>query len=809
MNLSQTIINLICKHSFKQIVMNKFLLLLFIIPNVILSQVDLQNWCGQTHAEQKLIKENPELQTLINDEKELVKEQLEKYKLLKSTGTVYYIPVVFHILHEGGPENISDAQVHDAMRILNEDFRKTNADISQVIPEFNNISGNTEIQFQLAQKDPDGNCTNGINHIYSELTNDGGEDSKINQWPRNKYLNVWVVKEIENGAAGYTFLPATVNFQPWRDGIIILHDYIGSVGTANAIGSRSLTHEVGHWLNLPHTWGQSNNTAEPANCNDDDGISDTPNCIGSNSCNLSSSTCGSLDNVQNYMDYSFCSVMFTQGQVDVMRAAATGSTAQRADLITASNHEATGINGVDNLCKVDFSSSAPLVCLNDTIILTDESYHNPNQWEWEVDNSTSNTYTNNSPTVVFDSEGYSDITLQATNASGSLSLTKNGLVRVISRQGEAIDYSEGFETENFPNISWTRYSRENDDNTNWEIVSSTAYSGSKCIKLNNVDNPEPGHQDILYSPLLDLSNALSTNIKFRVAYAQKDNSNFDKLKLYISKDCGQTWSLKTQRIGSSLASAIDQQGEFIPATLDDWKLISFNFSTSELTSSAMIKFEFTGDGGNNIYIDDINITGVFSPIPILNFPTDSSTTSINVTLDWKAVNEANEYIYQVDTTISFNSSGLIEGSSTALGNDHWNSDTELELTSLEYDTTYFWRIKSITDQDTSEWSETWSFKPVISTGVANINDSKNVLQIFPNPTKDIVNLTFEIKQPGLYTLDLFDVSGKKIKAIRSSTFTQTGIKNIQLMNRNLDSGVYYVILRGENINVSKKFILTK
>ena len=135
------------------------------------------------------------------------------------------------------------------------------------------------------------------------------------QWPRNKYLNVWVCAEA-GGAAGYSLYPGSVNgFNDANmDGIVIQGSYTGSIGTSNNYRSRVLTHEIGHWLNLRHPWGNSNSPGEADNCNQDDNVFDTPNTKGWTTCNLEGESCGSLDNVQNYMDYAYCGKMFTIGQ---------------------------------------------------------------------------------------------------------------------------------------------------------------------------------------------------------------------------------------------------------------------------------------------------------------------------------------------------------------------------------------------------------------------------------------------------------------------------------------------------------------
>src|SRR5690606_12694505 len=110
------------------------------------------------------------------------------------------------------------------------------------------------------------------------------------------------------GAAGYTTYPSNWSGTSMSNGIKILHNYVGRIGTSSNSVSTALSHEVGHWLNLAHLWGDSNNPGLPGNCSDDDGVNDTPNTIGWTSCNLSGTTCdGVKDNVENFMEYSYCS----------------------------------------------------------------------------------------------------------------------------------------------------------------------------------------------------------------------------------------------------------------------------------------------------------------------------------------------------------------------------------------------------------------------------------------------------------------------------------------------------------------------
>jgi hypothetical protein len=229
----------------------------------------------------------------------------------RTQGTVRIIPVVFHILHNYGPENISDAQVLDEVRILNEDFRMRNPDTVAIVPAFKHIAADCEIEFRLATIDPNGNCTNGIDRIVSTLTENAGDQSKLNPWPDHQYLNIWVVSSLAwSGVAAYAYYPGTA--PAGADGVISQHRFIGSIGTGSPGTSRVITHEVGHCFNLTHVWGDTN---DPGVSCGDDSVSDTPITEGWTSCNLNGSSCGnSLDNVQNYMEYAYCDRMFTQGQ---------------------------------------------------------------------------------------------------------------------------------------------------------------------------------------------------------------------------------------------------------------------------------------------------------------------------------------------------------------------------------------------------------------------------------------------------------------------------------------------------------------
>lgn len=250
---------------------------------------------------------------------------------------IYTIPVVVHVIHEGEPigqgANISQEQILSSITALNEDFRKlpgTNGDGDGV---------DVGIEFCLAARDPDGNASTGISRVdgtvvanYADegiqATGDSGADEldvkELSIWPREDYLNIWVVNEIEDndaqsGIQGFAYFPVNNPV----DGIVILHNAIGTVGNIkpNTALNRTLAHEVGHYLGLYHTFHTTTDCSAETNCTTQgDRVCDTPPTILSASC--SNPACSGTQQVENYMDYTSesCRNMFSQGQKDRMRS---------------------------------------------------------------------------------------------------------------------------------------------------------------------------------------------------------------------------------------------------------------------------------------------------------------------------------------------------------------------------------------------------------------------------------------------------------------------------------------------------------
>ncbi|MEN8811092.1 MAG: M43 family zinc metalloprotease [Flavobacteriales bacterium] len=518
-------------------------------------------------------------------------------------GTIYYIPVVYHVLHEGGAENISDAQIKSDLKDLNDTYRKRNANVGAVNPAFSGISADVEIEFRLAQKKNDGSCFSGITRTYSATTNTGGNGAadavklEHGDFPGNKYMNIYVAKNI-GGAAGYTYRPGPPFYADMRNGIHVLHTYVGTIGTSTQTGyNTTISHEAGHWLNLAHLWGNSNNPGLSSNCSGDDGVSDTPNSIGWTSCNTSGVSCGTLDNVENVMEYSYCSKMFTNGQKTRMRAAVTSSTGGRNNLITASNHTSTGIFD-DILCRADFEAEGESVCENKPIQFYDNSYHNATSWNWSFPGGTPSTSNQQNPIVTYNNPGRHNVSLTVTNASGTISLTKTQYMRVLPDWGLAMPFTEGFEiTESQFEDSWETIA---DDTNSWSLNSAN-FSGSNSAMLRNYTISD-GQESEIVSPSLNLTGNTAVNISFKYAYARKTTSTGESVQFLISNNCGESWVIARGLNPTTAAT----NSEFFP-TSNQWGAQNITINNSFYSSNFRFKIKVTNGNGNNFFIDDINI----------------------------------------------------------------------------------------------------------------------------------------------------------------------------------------------------------
>ncbi|MCC6286992.1 MAG: T9SS type A sorting domain-containing protein [Chitinophagaceae bacterium] len=317
----------------KSVIVIVFTLLSFV------SYVHAQKSCGTAGYWQEQLSANPLLgeryQHISNAANNIAKKESGA---LVSDLTIL-IPVVVHVVYNSESQRISKAQIQTQIDALNNDFGKLNADTINIPKPFAPLAVDCKIQFALAKVDPDGYATTGI--VYTK-TNETGwkQDDKMkfsssggdDAWNSRYYLNIWVCN-LSKSLLGYSTFPGS---DVLKDGVVIRTDVFGTIGNESTAYSRgrTTTHEVGHWLNLKHLWGDTD-------CGDD-GVDDTPpqktyntGCssfpkITAGSCNNS----GTGDMFMNYMDFSddACILMFTYGQKQRMRTLFDSGGA-RADIL--------------------------------------------------------------------------------------------------------------------------------------------------------------------------------------------------------------------------------------------------------------------------------------------------------------------------------------------------------------------------------------------------------------------------------------------------------------------------------------------
>lgn len=586
----------------------------------------------------ELLQTHPELKDSIDQsaaEQEVFRKEFAKTYQQKS-GETYTIPVVFHVIHDNDAENITPAQIENAIENMNIDFAAETTGIDNVNIAFTDLVSNTGIRFELAKRDPDGNCTNGIVRTQHQATYSGGENLKIISpiWDRAKYLNIWVCKTIEGGSAGYSRYPSSVNtgYGAAIDGIVVRHDYVGSIGTSGSHAAHTLTHEAGHWLDLPHVWGSTNEPGLESNCNTDDGIEDTPNTVGWTSCVLNGESCGSLDNVQNFMEYSYCSKMYTHGQAQRMIAALNSSIASRNQLWQESNLIETGILEDEAPCTAEFISNKRTICVGQEVEFEDFSYSGINQRTWIFESGNPVVSQQKNPVVVYNTPGQYDVTLASGNDTTAVSTHETNYIRVLDTVRIATPFSEGFENINLltdgENPVW--YTESYLGSANWEVTDQAAYSGSKSVRLNGLDAANGEYGELL-SQTFDMAHFDSTNasLSFKYSAKRRVGNSGDKLRVFITRNCGDHWSMRKEIKGEDLYTVAGTQSTpFVPQGQDEWReVIISNISDLFFTSEFRIKFQLITDNGNVVYIDDINL---FNPLTVSVQSTEGIKNSVNI-----------------------------------------------------------------------------------------------------------------------------------------------------------------------------------
>ncbi len=633
--------------------------------------------CGHTLLEAYLEKEmgyfgsKPFFESWIDQK---IVELAEQPQVLSRTSNEpRLIPVVVHVIHSGQPEgsgsNIPDSQILAQIEILNEDFRRLNADADRTPAEFLPVAGDANIEFVLAKQNPAGLPTSGIVRVQGSQNNYAPEDATLigqtSQWDPEEYLNIWVVP-LEQPFIGYASFPISdlpgLNFSPasaLTDGVTIDYRFFGSGGSAvSASLGRTATHEVGHYFGLRHIWGDGG-------CGVDDFVDDTPLQDNSNTvCNSNPSrfSCDSNDMIQNYMDYTpdACMNIFTLGQIERFNAVLENSP-RRTTLVNNRATEEPVLAEVDlGILRIiepgDFACN-PVINPEIEVINAGENTLTSGRIElWingvlqENKRFTFNLTTGESTTLSFEQftlvPDVNEVEFRIVQANDQADQNEaNNIVSSDPVLQIAVDLPFETDLAEFPD-PWTILNP--DGLFTWEKVNVPISGESQdLVYIRHYEYESPGQLDYLISPIIDLAEYPNAQLVFEMAHGPYDQNGFqDNLTVAISEDCGNTFDIVNapyQKSGQELETSPALLTEFVPTSEDQFRTEVVNLSDYSDLGAVRIAIITENSFGNNIYLKNIRIlpneefryeltlNELVTPAPISDGTHENETVSVTNT----------------------------------------------------------------------------------------------------------------------------------------------------------------------------------
>jgi hypothetical protein len=628
------------------------------------AQTPPQKSCGTLQHHNYLLQTRPNYQNDLNQYNQMI----EQYLLDKSNNVlaartssnpIVTIPVVVHVLYNGAAENITDAQAASQVQVLNDDFARFNSDASKVTqPTFSTVASGANIRFCLAQRDPNGNATTGVVHKATTAASFGTNDAvKHNSsagddaWDVTRYVNIWVC-DLGSTLLGYGEFPTASLSNTW--GLVLHYKYTGSGGSSIApynLG-RTGTHEFGHCFNLLHIWGDDGTA-----CTGSDQCSDTPNqagehygCFTQGSVQTDGCTTTSPGVMwMNYMDYTddACMYMFTAQQCARMEAVVntapwnvlqssngctpvTALDAGIASVLAPVNNTSSCVNSVTPKVTLINSGSTTITSVK-VLYKMDATATQTLNWTGSLATSASTVLTLNAFTGLTTAAHTFSVWVVSPNGGTDANAANNSGVSTFTVAtaaiGAALPFTEGFESTTFPPTNWLLV-KANTVNTatTWSRLANTTglTAGSTAIaKMDNFSSSSntTGQLDALRSPALNFSTANSSlKVKFDVSHRRYNTTSIDTLNVYISTDCGSSWTRLYTKGGNQLAnSTTAQTSAFTPTANAQWRRDSISLSAYAGQASVYLKFESRSGWGNNVYLDNINVANTAAAAPTASF----------------------------------------------------------------------------------------------------------------------------------------------------------------------------------------------
>lgn len=587
--------------------------------------------------QEKKWRENPSLKAKFLSQEsrfqEMVAARIKSGKNMR-TGGVVTIPVVFHLVLNR-QSLVTNAQVLAQLDTLNNDYAGLNGSASRIPSYFQSLFGQSGIQFCLAQQTPSGEPSTGIVRYTTSQTsfnyqtddvkhsNRGGADA----WDTDSYLNIWITA-LSNDILGYATFPddGVKNEQ----GVAISYTSLPGGSATPYNRGKTLTHEVGHYFNLYHIWGDDNGS-----CSGSDYVADTPNqANNSTSCRTGVVTdnCTPSGNgimYQNYMDYTpdACLLMFTVQQVARMEtayanyrsllASSKGCVAPNLQKNDASLKSITAPD--QRICSGTFS---PIVTIKNTgsspitrvAITADLSNGTSTVYNWTGSLASFAEVTVTLPSMtVGEGEYLLSVKTSMPNGVGDEDTSNDGLSRYfIYYEPFDAPVTEGFES-TFPSRGWDIVNE--DGGSTWEPTTVASKTGSRSLRIKNSENANIGQQDYLRSPSVTISGVDSVFVSFQVAAATYTsttitNNVWDTLQVMVSTDCGRTYTSVYKKWGAQLVTRTGATRTAFVPSLTEWREEKIDISRYTTNETILVAFRNTNGNENDIYLDDINIRTV-------------------------------------------------------------------------------------------------------------------------------------------------------------------------------------------------------
>ncbi len=622
--------------------------------------------CGTMQYHEYLKQTRPNYQAEFTAYNQMIDQYMNTNQFASRTATANItIPVVIHILYNTAVQNISDAQATSQFSVLNNDFQRLNADTINTPTAFRSVAGGVAITFCLAQRDPSGNATTGIVHkstTTAQFTTDnkvkssaqGGDDA----WDVTRYMNIWVCN-IGGGILGYGEFPTSSLSNTY--GLVLNYTATGTMGTAAAPYNkgRTGTHEFGHCFNLNHTWGDNGQCGNTDNCPDTPpqtgGTTSPPGCnYGTPTYPWQPNTCTRPDGIagasvtntngdmfMNYMDYTDDAVMniFTKNQCARMLAVVTTAPWN----VLASSNGCTPVTSLDagianilspvNGTSICATGVTPQVTLTNAGNLTltsakilykmDAAATQTLNWTGSLATSASTVLTLNAFTGLTTAAHTFSVWVTTPNGGIDANAANNSQTSTFTvtspPAGAALPFVERFDATTFPPAGWIQTASNTlNAANNWARFATAtgipvAPTTTACARMDNYSGSTidiTGQLDALRSPAISLVTANSTTkLKFDVSYKLYSTTSADSLNVYLSSDCGSTWTRLYSKGGTQLATGTGTLGAaYTPTSNAQWRRDSLSLAPYAGLSSVYIKFESRSAWGNYVYLDNINVT---------------------------------------------------------------------------------------------------------------------------------------------------------------------------------------------------------